>query len=110
MKLNLGEKTNAAKAVGKRESLPYFQSWPPSDTFWIRFRASESLKEETVGKRNIAKAGKETRRESMQKVVESLKVPRAFRNFQRTFGFRDECLYYPHKTAASWVNTGSLTF
>jgi hypothetical protein len=37
MKLNLGERTNTVKAIGKSESLLYFQSWPPSDTFWLHF-------------------------------------------------------------------------
>jgi len=34
-----------AKARGKPESLPYFQSWLPSDTVWICFRAGASLTE-----------------------------------------------------------------
>jgi hypothetical protein len=44
-KVYLRERKYGAKAVGKPESLPYFQSWLPSDTFWIFFRAGESLKQ-----------------------------------------------------------------
>jgi len=45
MNVYLREMKYTAKAGGKPESLPYYQSWLPSDTFWICFRAAASLKE-----------------------------------------------------------------
>ena len=43
--MKLRERKKAAIAGGKPESSSCFQSRPPSDTFWFRFRTGESLKE-----------------------------------------------------------------
>jgi len=45
MKVYLHERKYAAKAGGKPKRLSYFQRWLLSDTFWICFRAGQSLKE-----------------------------------------------------------------
>jgi hypothetical protein len=60
MKVNLRERKYAAKAGRKPESLPYFQSWLPSDTFWICFRASKSLKEPESDSYGLAMAQRKT--------------------------------------------------
>jgi len=54
------KKKYAAKAGGKSKRLSYFQSWLLSDTFWICFRAGESLKESESDSYGFAMAQRNT--------------------------------------------------
>jgi hypothetical protein len=56
MKVYLCERKYAAKAGRKPKRLSYIQSWLLFDTFWICFRAGESLTESERDSSGIAMA------------------------------------------------------